>query len=163
MKKVILVLCIFFVPSFAWEVSYSNEAPQWMQKQISNEIGESAVDIKDIHKSYDRIKNGYYGDFAPVAIVNFNGGKCQWEVPEKCNSIHTKKAKALAHAIEELHIVQPLPAFTLLLSLDACFERPYHLHLSNVPVFSVSKSKNNKRVLLIPRGVFDPERETKHR
>ncbi len=162
MKRLVFVFCAFFVPIFAWNVSCLNETPEWMQKQISSQLGEWSIDIEDVQKSYDCIVNGFYGEFAPIALITFAAGKCKWEIPKKCKPVHIKKAKAFANAVEELHVARPLPEFTLLLSLDACFERPYHLHLSTVPVLSVSKSEKNKRVLLFPRGIFEPEHEKMH-
>ena len=156
MKRFIFLFSAIFISALATEITCTEQVPRWMQEQISQQLGSNSIAIKDIQDSFERINKGFYGEFAPIALVQFEDGSCKWKAPTKCKKVHLNKAKAFASSIEALHSSQPLPEFSLLLSLDACFERPYHLHLSSVPVFSVSKSERNKRVLLFPRGAFEP-------
>ncbi len=149
----------------AWNLSSKDalEPDEWMQNQIQEEFKpyQQGIESTDIKKSYTEIQKGFAGVWAPIAYVKFANGKSQWEVPQKCPYFLSKKAEHFCSAIEKLHEIAPLTNFELLLSLDQCFERPYHLHLSKVPVFSISKSHRNKQVILFPRGVLDPDREKK--
>ena len=150
----------------AWNVSPKDalEADEWMQNQIKAELqpyqrGIARVDVK---KSYIAIQSSFAGAHAPVAYVKFVDGKSYWEVPQKCPKSLISRAESFCMALDRLHNIAPLSNFEILLSLDQCFERPYHLHLSNVPAFTISKSQRNKQVILFPRGILDPDREKKH-
>ena len=164
MRLLIMILSLSTL-LHAWNLSMEDtlEADQWMQDQIEEELkpfqeGIARIDVK---KSYAAIEKSFAGAYAPIAYVKFARGRSQFQIPKKCLPFLKKRAEHFCHALERLHKIAPLSNFELLLSLDQCFERPYHLHLSNVPVFTMSKSQRNKQVLLFPRGVLDPDREKK--
>lgn len=151
------------LPLIAWNLENNklDFAPEWMKNQIENDFSRYAngIPISDVKRSFEIITTAMHGDAAPIAHVQFADGKCLWRLPSKVNALFVEKMKSFSRAIELLHVHSPVPDTEFLLSLDHCCERPLYLHQTCVPIFCVSRSSRNDQVVVIPRAVFQENRE----
>ena len=136
-----------------------------MSTQIEKQLKpfQEGIQRTKVKESYETITQTLWGARASIAHVVFHQGECWWEVPPAIDELFIPRMEAFEKALKHLHEQQPLPDFELLLSLDDCCDRPLYLHQTHVPIFSVSKKHHNDKVLLIPIGLFYPDREKQFR
>ena len=161
------IVCIMLVwiaaPLVGWNLGDQeiSSASEWVPIQVASELSRysDGVQLSKVKHSFEAITKAMHGDAAPIAHVHFSNGACTWDLPEKINPIFVKRMHIFGQAIELLHTHDPVPNTEFLLSLDHCCERPLYLHQLEVPIFCVSRSSRNDQVVLIPRGVFQKDRE----
>ncbi len=140
----------------------SLQTESWVKGQIESELSPFRRGIKheQVEKSFERIQRTFDGDIAPIILVKISDGKCSWDHPEKLEQGYFPRAESFCAALEQLG---PLPSMSMLVSLDQDCERPIYLREINVPIFSISKSIRNEKVLLFPKGILFPNRAKLHK
>ena len=142
----------------AWNLTTSPLCPDtWMERQIERELQaySNSITKASIERSYTKIRTCINGEALPIVRVQFSNGNPKW-IGE---SIYSKQATAFCNALSLLHELQPLPDLDLLLCLSPSFEKPLYCRLTTVPIFVCNKSRNNSKLVMIPDGVFHPDRE----
>ena len=145
---------IGFIVAAAVSASFA-QPEAWMNAQIEEELSafKMGIKIEQVENSFKRIQKTFDGDIVPIILVKISDGICSWQHPEKLEKGYFPRAEGFCRALEQLG---PLPPMSMLVSLDQDCERPVYLRQSNVPIFSISKSVRNKKVLLFPKGILFP-------
>ena len=133
----------------------------WMNAQIEEELSpfKHGIKVEHVEKSFQRIKKTFDGDIVPIILVKISDENCIWEHPDKLEKGYFSRAESFCKALKQLG---PLPPMSMLVSLDQDCERPIYLRESNVPIFSISRSIRNRKVLLFPKGILFPDRAKLH-
>ena len=145
----------------AWTLTNAPFQPaSWMEKQIAQQITpiESSISIKNVRTSFSGVCSTYLGKCAPIIHVKFDGKQATWIAPKQMEDSYKASAETFCEAIQIVHERNPLDPFECLVCLDDQCEKPLYLRELKVPIFCMSRSKRNSKVLLIPNGLFDKQR-----
>ena len=160
--KQLIFFCLGFTQLFGWNVNCVKAAPEWMQDQIAADFSHFSIDFKnqDVATSYKAIISTLGCENAPLAHLKFKDGTCTTSAPDHWHEVFRKNLNHFENALKYLHALSPLPDFELLLCVDASCDRPVIQHLSSAPIFTISKHVHSIKSVVIPRGLFEPERSS---
>ena len=159
MLRCLIISYLIALPLVSWSAEKQplQQPKSWMLERIHKDLKayQMGIKIQAVKSSYDAITKGFDGDRAPIAYIKFSAGATDCSVPSKITKNMKGRLKHFIATLKALNELSALPPFEALVSLDETCERPYYLHLSKVPIFSICKSEKNTSVILFPRRVFE--------
>ncbi len=169
----ICALCLFLIylsTGWCWNLSYENlgekcakPAPEWMEREIANHLSPfrgRPLSETELLKTLREVTAAQGGEVARLVRVQFSCGRAVWS-SEGYTPTHPylERLQNFILALEALDRIAPLPDLDLILSLSNAYDRPLFLSKTSYPVLTVSKAKLNAKAVLIPNGLFNPQRE----
>jgi hypothetical protein len=162
-----LVLCAtstVYSWNFSWyelHRAFSKETPSWMERQIRKDLepfAENGVTARQVEATLKRIAAVQGAEVSQLVKIRIKNGGVRWSSPFTIQEGAKKRIEAFLSALEIILGAGNLPDMDFLLSLADRYDRPVFLRETDVPVFTICKDRSNNRAVLIPRGLWEPER-----
>lgn len=170
LKNVFAITFFASTSIYAWNLSEEvireksqDEPPLWMIQRIEKDIQEfrlTGVTNDMIDHTLETIVVSRGGSVAELVRLSIEEGDVTWRTPFTLSTRAEKRLEILVKALETLHKIAPLPNVSLLVSLASKYERPFFLHFTDAPVFTVTKEEVFTRSVLFPDNLWDEEKET---
>jgi hypothetical protein len=165
----LLLFLVYLPAAWCWNLSTEDlrkkcdePAISWMEQQIATEIKPyqaRGLSSEKLLKTIREVTAAQGGDVARLVRVQFSQGKGTWSSEAYAPSgEYLERLENFILALESLDSVVPLPDLDLILSLSNTYDRPLFLSKTSYPVLTISKSQLNTKALLIPGGLFNPQR-----
>lgn len=165
MQKVILLsILVWMDTAHSWNLQNDvfQQIPGWMETTIQEQLDPftpQQLSSPAIEETLSEIALTQGSEVAKIVRVISSATSVDWIAHWELDPLSTQRIHSFLEALKTLGQITPLPHFDLLLSLADRFDRPVFLRAGAAPVFTVSKARANQKAVLIPRGLWNSERE----
>ncbi len=166
-RKILLSLLFFHSSVFSWNISRENLVKKiqngpspWMLEAIERDllVFQRGFSQSDIFACLEKLKGIQGIELAGLVHIDLADGELSCEPLFPLTPKQIIDCNGFMSALSQLDSISALPRLHFILSLSPSFDRLVFLRETSVPILAVSKERNNRKVVLIPR-LWNPERE----